>query len=221
MKVALIGSSGFVGKHLQKELLHRGHEVTVMVRKNGGVASQPGLNVVTGDAYSPESVANAVRDHDAVVSAFNPGWNDPELFDNFLRGSEAIVHGVEASGVRRLVVIGGAGSLFVAPGVQLVDTDSFIAHVPPNIVPGAKAARDALNSMRSNTTLDWTFVSPPAFLEEGERTGTYRLGEEQLLMDGDKPAGISVADLAVAVVDELETPRHIKARFTAARKAAG
>jgi putative NADH-flavin reductase len=176
---------------------------------------------VTGDAYSPESVANAVRDHDAVVSAFNPGWNDPELFDNFLRGSEAIVRGVEASGVRRLVVIGGAGSLFVAPGVQLVDTDSFIAHVPPNIVPGARAARDALNSMRSNTTLDWTFVSPPAFLEEGERTGTYRLGEEQLLMDGDKPAGISVADLAVAVVDELETPRHIKARFTAARKAAG
>jgi uncharacterized protein len=219
MKVALIGSSGFVGKHLQRELLHRGHAVTAMVRKSGGVAPQQGLTVVTGDAYSSESVASAVRDHDAVVSAFNPGWNDPELFDNFLRGSEAIVRGVEASGVRRLVVIGGAGSLFVAPGVQLVDTDEFIAHVPPNITPGARAARDALNTMRSNTTLDWTFVSPPAFLEEGERTGTYRLGDENLLMDGDKPAGISVADLAVAVVDELETPRHIKARFTAARKA--
>lgn len=219
MKVALIGSSGFVGKHVQKELLQRGHEVTVMVRKSGGVAPQEGLNVVTGDAYSSESVENAVRGHDAVVSAFNPGWNDPELFDNFLRGHDAIVRGVEASGVRRLVVIGGAGSLFVAPGVQLVDTEAFIAHVPPNIQPGARAARDALNTMRSNTTLDWTFVSPPAFLVEGERTGTYRLGAEDLLMDGDKPAGISVADLAVAIVDELETPRYIKGRFTAAREA--
>src|SRR3546814_2510197 len=113
MKVALIGSSGFVGRHLQKELLRRGHDVTAIVRKNGGIAPQQNLIIVTGDAYSSESVTNAVRDHDAVVSAFNPGWNDPELFDNFIRGSEAIVRGVEASGVRRLVVIGGAGSLFV------------------------------------------------------------------------------------------------------------
>ena len=219
MKVALIGSSGFVGKHVQKELLQRGHEVTVMVRKSAGIAPQQGLDVVPGDAYSSESVASAVRGHDAVVSAFNPGWNDTELFDNFLRGHDAIVRGVEASGVRRLVIVGGAGSLFVAPGVQLVDTEDFIAHVPPNIQPGARAARDALNAMRSNTTLDWTFVSPPAVLEEGERTGAYRLGAENLLMDGDKPAGISVADLAVAIVDELETPRYIKARFTAAREA--
>src|SRR3546814_8608322 len=119
MKVALIGSSGFVGRHLQKELLRRGHDVTAIVRKNGGIAPQQNLIIVTGDAYSSESVTNAVRDHDAVVSAFNPGWNDPELFDNFIRGSEAIVRGVEASGVRRLVVIGGAGSLFVAPDIQL------------------------------------------------------------------------------------------------------
>jgi len=219
MKVALIGSSGFVGKHLQKELLHRGHDVTIVVRNSAGIAPQQRLHVVTGDAYSSESIASAVRGHDAVVSAFNPGWNDAELFDNFLRGNDAIVQGTQASGVRRLVIIGGAGSLFVAPGVQLVDTESFNAHVPPNIVPGARAARDALNALRSNTMLDWTFVSPPAFLEEGERTGSYRLGDDQLLMDGDKPAGISVADLAVAVVDELETPRYIKARFTAARKA--
>src|SRR3546814_1519691 len=110
--------------------------------------------------------------------AFNSGWNDPELFDNFIRGSEAIVRGVEASGGRRLVVIGGAGSLFGAPDIQLVDTDLFAAHVTPNIALGARAARDALNTMRSNTTLDWTFVSPQAFLEEGERTGTYSLGKE-------------------------------------------
>ncbi|QGZ65167.1 NAD(P)-dependent oxidoreductase [Paraburkholderia acidisoli] len=217
MKVALIGASGFVGKHVLRELLARGHEVTAIARKSGSLAPQEGLTVVSGDAYSQASIASAVQGHDAVVSSFNPGWNDPELFDNFLRGNDAIVRGVEASGVKRYVVIGGAGSLFVAPGVQLVDTEGFIAHVPPNIVPGAKAARDALTDLRGNTVLDWTFVSPPAFLEEGERTGTYRLGNEDLLMDGDKPAGIAVADLAVAIVDELETPRHIKARFTAAR----
>lgn len=219
MKVVLIGASGFVGKTLLRELLSRGHQVTAMVRESGRIAPQQGLTLASGDAYSVESVANVVRGNDAVVSAFNPGWNDPELYDNFLRGNDAIVRGTEAGGVRRLVVIGGAGSLFVAPGVQLVDTEGFAAHVPANIVPGAKAARDALTSMRGNTALDWTFVSPPAFLEEGERTGAYRLGKDDLLMDGDKPAGISVADLAVAIVDELETPRHLKARFTAARKA--
>src|SRR3546814_13303568 len=96
MKVALIGSSGFVGRHLQKELLRRGHDVTAIVRKNGGIAPQQNLIIVTGDAYSSESVTNAVRDHDAVVYAFNPGWNDPELFDNFISGCEAIVSGVRS-----------------------------------------------------------------------------------------------------------------------------
>ncbi|WP_459904168.1 NAD(P)-dependent oxidoreductase [Caballeronia sp. HLA56] len=218
MKVALIGSTGFVGAHLKKELLQRGHEVTVLLRNAASAASSERLKVVVGDANSWESVANAVRGQDAVVSAFNPGWNDPELFENFTRGNSAIVRGVEASGVRRYVVIGGAASLFVAPGVQLIDTDEFSSHVPANIIPGATAARDALNAIRGNTVLDWTFVSPPAFLEEGERTGFYRLGSENLLMDGDKPAGISVADLAVAVVDELENPKHVRARFTVARE---
>jgi uncharacterized protein len=217
MKVALIGATGFVGKHLQKELLQRGHEVTALVRKSGNVSSDSRLSFVTADAYSSESIAQAVQNQDAVISAFNPGWNDPALFDNFTRGNDSIVRGVEMSGVRRYIVIGGAGSLFVAPGVQLVDTESFKTHVPANIVPGAVAARDALNTLRDNTALDWTFVSPPAMLEEGERTGVYRLGKDDLLMDGDKPAGISVADLAVAVVDELEKPAHLRKRFTAAR----
>jgi uncharacterized protein len=217
MKVALIGATGFVGKHLQQELLRRGHEVTALVRKSGNVSTNALLKFKIADAYSADSIAQAVLDQDAVLSAFNPGWNDPALFDNFTRGNDSIVRGVELSGVRRYVVIGGAGSLFVAPGVQLVDTEAFKTHVPANIVPGAVAARDALNALRENTALDWTFVSPPAMLEEGERTGVYRLGKDDLLMDGDQPAGISVADLAVAVVDELEQPAHIRQRFTAAR----
>jgi len=216
MKIALIGATGFVGTALVAELLQRGHQVTALVRNPARLAAQPGLAARALDAYDPDAVAAAVKGHDAVISAFNPGWDDPALYDRFMSGSQAIVGGVEQSGVRRLLVVGGAGSLFVAPGVQLVDTPEFASHVPPNVVPGAKAARDALAAMRGNTALDWTFVSPPALLAPGERSGKYRVGGEELLMAGAAPAGISVADLAVAIVDEIEVPRHVRARFTVA-----
>lgn len=219
MKIALIGATGFVGAAVLTTLLQRGHQVTALVRDPSKLASQPGLTAAVADAYDADAVAAAVRGHDAVVSAFNPGWNDPALYDNFMRGSAAIARGVELGGVRRLLVVGGAGSLFVAPGVQLVDTPEFVDHVPPNIVPGAQAARDALNTLHANTTLDWTFLSPPAMLGQGEATGGYRVGAEDLLMDGDKPAGIAVADLALAIADEIEQPRHLRARFTVASPA--
>ncbi len=219
MNIALIGATGFVGAAVLSTLLQRGHQVTALVRDPSKLAPQPGLTLAAADAYDADAVAAAVRGHDAVVSAFNPGWNDPALYDNFMRGSAAIARGVELGGVRRLLVVGGAGSLFVAPGVQLVDTPTFLDHVPPNIVPGAKAARDALNTLRANTALDWIFLSPPAMLGQGEATGGYRVGGEDLLMDGDKPAGIAVADLALAIVDEIEQPRHLRARFTVASPA--
>jgi len=217
MKIALIGPTGFVGAAVLAELLARDHQVTALARDPAKLAPRPGLTVVAGDARDADRVAAAARGQDAVVSAFNPGWNDPALYDNFLEGSRAIERGVEAAGVKRLLVVGGAGSLFVAPGVQLVDTPEFASHVPPNIVPGARAARDALAELRTNTRLEWTFLSPPAKLAPGDRTGQYRVGAEQLLMDGDDLAGISVADLAVAIADELERPRHVRARFTVAR----
>ena len=216
MKIALIGATGFVGTALVTELLRRGHQVTALARNPAKLDARPDLTAQALDACDPAAVAAAVKGHDAVVSAFNPGWDDPALYDRFMQGSQAIVGGVEQSGVRRLLVVGGAGSLFVAPGVQLVDTPEFASHVPPNVVPGARAARDALAAMRGNTTLDWTFLSPPALLAPGERTGRYRVGGEELLMAGAGPAGISVADLAVALVDEIETPRHVRARFTVA-----
>lgn len=219
MNIALIGATGFVGAAVLSTLLQRGHQVTALVRDPSKLAPQPGLTAAVADAYDADAVAAAVRGHDAVVSAFNPGWNDPALYDNFMRGSAAIERGVELGGVRRLLVVGGAGSLFVAPGVQLVDTPAFLDHVPPNIVPGAQAARDALNTLRANTALDWTFLSPPAMLGQGEATGGYRVGGEDLLMDGDKPAGIAVADLALAIADEIEQPRHLRARFTVASQA--
>lgn len=216
MKIALIGASGFVGKAVLQELLQRGHQVSALVRDVARLAGQDGLTPVLADAYDAKSVAAAVRGHDAVISAFNPGWNDSALYDNFMRGSDAIERGVAAAEVKRLLVVGGAGSLLVAPGVQLVDTPEFASHVPANIVPGALAARDALTRLRGNTQLDWTFLSPAALLAPGERSGQYRLGKDDLLMAGGAPAGISVADMAVAIVDEIEQPQHIRTRFTVA-----
>jgi uncharacterized protein len=216
MKIALIGATGFVGAAILAELLARKHDVTALARSARRLQEPVPVDVDALDAYDADAVARAVRDHDAVVSAFNPGWDAPDLYALFLRGSEAIERGVAAAGVKRLLVVGGAGSLFVAPGVQLVDTPEFTDHVPANIVPGARAARDALAALRTNGALDWTFLSPPAMLAPGARSGAYRVGGEQLLMDGDRPAGISVADLAVAVVDEIEQPRHVRSRFTVA-----
>jgi uncharacterized protein len=216
MKIALIGATGFVGTAVLAELLQRGHAVTALVRNPARLAVQPALTARALDATDPDAVAAAVKGHDAVVSAFNPGWDAPELYARFMQGSAAIAAGTAQAGVRRLLVVGGAGSLFVAPGVQMVDTPEFASHVPANVIPGAQAARDALTALRADTTLEWTFLSPPALLAPGERSGRYRVGGEQLLMAGDAPAGISVADLAVAIVDEIETPRHVRERFTVA-----
>lgn len=216
MKIALIGATGFVGAAVLAELLQRDHQVTALVRNPARLDARPRLTAKALDASDADAVAAAVQGHDAVISAFNPGWDAPDLYAQFMKGSAAIDAGVEKSGVKRLLVVGGAGSLFVAPGVQMVDTPEFATHVPPNIIPGAKAARDALTALRGNTALEWTFLSPPAMLAPGERTGHYRVGGEELLMSGPAPAGISVADLAVAIVDEIEKPRHVRARFTVA-----
>ncbi|HSX59908.1 MAG TPA: NAD(P)-dependent oxidoreductase [Tahibacter sp.] len=216
MNIALIGATGFVGAAVLDELLQRGHRVTAVTRSPDKLAARDGLTPRRADVRDADAVATAVRGHDAVVSAFNPGWDDPDLYAEFLRGHSAIVQGTKRAGVARLLVVGGAGSLFVAPGVQLVDTPAFLDHVPPNIVPGARAARDALTALRGERELDWSFVSPPVGLAPGARSGRYRVGGEDVLLDGEQPAGISVTDLAVAIADEIERPRHSRARFTVA-----
>ncbi|KQO23785.1 NAD(P)-dependent oxidoreductase [Acidovorax sp. Leaf78] len=212
MNIALIGATGFVGSALLDELLQRGHRVTVLARNPGKLTARERLTVVAADAQDAAQIAQAAAGHDAVVSAYNPGWTVPDIHDQFLKGTRAIIDGTKQAGVRRLLVVGGAGSLFVAPGVQLVDTPEF----PAEWKQGALAAREALNWIRTENTLDWTFLSPPILLAPGERTGKYRLGTEAPLMNGDAPGGISVTDLAVAIADELETPRHVQQRFTVA-----
>lgn len=211
MRLALIGPTGFVGSALLTEALQRGHAVTALSRHPEKLTPQAGLTVARADVLDPAQVADAVTGHDAVISAYNPGWSDPQIHDNFLRGTRAIFDGVKRSGVKRLLVVGGAGSLYVAPGLQLVDTPTF----PAEWKQGALAAREALNLIRQETSLDWTFVSPAVFLEPGERTGRFRLGGDEVLMSGDQPARLSVADLAVAIVDEIEKPQHLQKRFTA------
>ena len=212
MKIALIGASGFVGSAILQELLARKHQVSAIVTNLSKLPQHPQLSGVAADAYQASQIAAAVAGHDAVISAFNPGWDKADIQALAVKGHDAIVAGVKQAGIKRFLEVGGAGSLEVAPGVQLVDTPEF----PAEWKEGALGVREALRRLREENTLDWTFVSPPAFLHPGERSGQYRLGGDQLLFNGDKPADISVEDLAVAIVDELEKPQHLRRRFTAA-----
>lgn len=212
MKIALIGATGFVGAALLDELLHRGHEVRALQRDAAKVAPRPGLDVRAVDVLTADDLAAQLAGVDAVISAFNAGWTNPQLHDDFLRGSQRIADAARAAGVR-LLVVGGAGSLFIAPGQQLVDSPAF----PAEWKQGALAAREVLNRLRADTTpLDWTFVSPAIHLEPGERTGRYRLGTESPVVDAEGHSRISVKDLAAAIVPEVETPLYRRARFTAA-----
>ncbi|MDH4554746.1 NAD(P)-dependent oxidoreductase [Pseudomonas sp. BN417] len=210
MKIALIGATGFVGSAVLTEALQRGHQVTAIVRHPEKLPQHANLTARKADAYDAAAIAQAVAGHHAVVHAFNPGWGEAKIRELFIEGTKAIFAGVKQAGVKRLLVVGGAGSLYVAPNLQLIDTPDF----PAEYKEGAEGARQALNLIREESALDWTFISPPALLQPGERSGRFRVGGDQLLMDGEQPASISVADLAVAIIDELEQPEHIRQRFT-------
>lgn len=211
MKVALIGPTGFVGSEVLKELRSRGHNVIALVRDPAKLSEADGLTVRVADVLDASAVAAALEGADALVSAYNPGWGSPRLYDEFLEGTRATFEGVKRAGVKRLLVVGGAGSLYAAPGVQIVDLPEF----PAEWKNGALAAREALTLIRQETSLDWTFLSPAAHLEPGERRGSYRVSLDTPVKD-DKGelAHVSTADLAVAIVDELEHPQHIRRRFT-------
>ena len=179
------------------------------MRDTSKVAPHPQITTVAVDAQDPQALADVLKGQDRVISAYNPGWSAPDIHDQYLKGASAIVEAANAAH-SWLLVVGGAGSLEIAPGVQLVDTPDF----PAEWKQGALAARDGLTALRRETTLDWRFVSPPVFLEPGEKRGGYRLGGDQVLFSGDKPAGITVGDLADAVLNEAEQPAHLRQRFT-------
>jgi len=205
MKIALFGT-GMIGSRIAREALSRGHQVTVVARTPGKVPKDLQVQEVQGDARDADSIARAVRGHDAVISAVGVGTGEQS---GLLEASKALLEGVKQAGVPRLLVVGGAGSLEVKPGVQLVDLPEF----PAAYKAPALAHREVLGLVRQ-ADLDWTYLSPAAVIAPGERTGKFRLGGEQLVADAKGESRISAEDYAVAMIDELERPRHIRQRFT-------
>ncbi len=214
MKVAVVGATGFVGANIVNELTNRGVEVTGISRKEKST-DKPNLNYVAVDATNVAALAETLKGHDVVISAFSSGWANPNIYADFIEGSKAIQQAVKQSGVSRFIVIGGAGSLYLPDGTQLVDT--FPADNP--FVPGAKAARDYLTILKEETELDWVFFSPAVDMHQGittGRTGKYRLGTDYPVVDAEGKNVLSGEDLAVVIADETEFPKHHQARFTAA-----
>jgi len=214
MKVTIIGASGFVGSKLVNEALNRGLEVTGIARKAENISAE-NISKIAVDVNDVEELTKALKNQDVVISAFNAGWTNPNLYQDFLAGSKSIQQAVKTSGVKRLIVIGGAGSLYGNDNEQLVDSADF----PAEIKPGAIAARDYLNILKEEKELDWVFFSPAIEMHPGVtdgRTGQYRLGKDHPVVDQNNISRLSPEDLAVVVLDEVQQPKHHQERFTAA-----
>ncbi len=199
MKIALIGASGNAGSRILKELSDRGHAVTAIARHPERIATLPGVTPVAGDANAAAELADMLRGHDVVVSS---------IFFSAIDAAKMIGI-VRASGVKRYLVVGGAGSLEVAPGERLIDQPNF----PEAYKTEASAGVEFLDQLRSVEDLEWTFLSPSAMFVPGERTGQFRLGTDMLLSNA-QGSSISFEDYAIALADEIEQPHHIRQRFT-------
>lgn len=199
MKIALVGATGNVGQRVVAEALSRGHTVTAIARNVSDLAAKDGVTPVAADV-TEVGTASTLSGHDCVVLSVRFQGTDFEKVLNTLR----------KSGVPRVLIVGGAASLEVKPGLALIDTPDF----PDVIKPEAEPARQALNRLRKETEIDWAFLSPSVFFGPGERTGKFRLGGDELLTAADGKSHISYEDYAIALLDEIETPKHHRARFT-------
>ncbi|HEY7391196.1 MAG TPA: NAD(P)-dependent oxidoreductase [Bryobacteraceae bacterium] len=206
MKIALFGASGTIGQRILKEALSRGHQMTVVARNTARI---DGIPAVKGDVLDEAGIAEAVKGNDVVISAVGPRpGENPTMVPE---AATALIEGVQQAGVPRLLIVGGAGSLEVEPGVQLLDTPQF----PREWKGIAIAHRDALEIYRQSD-IDWTYFSPAIFIEPGERTGKYRVGGDEVLMDSKGQSRISAEDYAVAMLDEVEKPKLHRRRVTIA-----
>lgn len=210
MKVALLGATGYVGSALLKEALDRGHTVTAIVRHPEKLEEREGLVAKAGDVYDASALAKLMQGNDALISAFNPGWKNPSLYADQVRGTASIIAAVKQAGIKRVLWVGGAGGLEVKPGVRVIDSPD----MPDWVKPGSLATINALEQLRKEPELEWSFLAPSATLKPGQRTGKFRLGNDQLLVDTAGHSEISVQDYAVAMIDELERPAHVRRRFT-------
>jgi hypothetical protein len=207
MKLALFGATGVIGQRILDEALRRGHQVTAIQRDPSKLAARDGVIVVQGSILDPESVAATVAGHDAVISAFGPGHSDVSALP---KSGHSLIEGLSRAGVSRLVVVGGAGSLEVAPGVTVLQAGGFPEEWRPLIVAHA----ELLDLLKKDAGgVDWTYFSPAALIAPGERTGVFRLGSDELVKDSEGNSRISAEDYAIALLDEVEEPKHVKGRF--------
>lgn len=207
MNVVLYGASGMIGSRVLRELLQRGHVVTAVIRRPGTI-NAPGAKVVKGDVTEEASVAATAKGADAAISAYSPPPDQP---DAIVSATHTLLAGLKKAGVHRLIFVGGAGTLEAAPGVQVVDAPDF----PAQWKGIALAHREALKVLKPSD-LDWTYFSPAGLIQPGERTGKFRLGTTKLLTDANGDSRISAEDYAIALVDELENPKHLRQHFTVA-----
>ena len=210
--VLLIGATGFVGSAVLNELVSRGHKVTAVVRNIEKVAKSELVDAVKEDVANVDAIAKLAEGKDAIISAYNPGWTNPDIAALISENYPKILSAAKKSGVERLLIVGGAGTLFCAPGLRVVDSGA----IPAEIMGGVRPLGDFyLNTLMNENDIDWVFFSPAGvFDQEGKKTGNYRLGKDDLIVDAEGNSHISVQDYADAMVNELEKPAHHKERFT-------
>lgn len=206
MHVVVYGATGNAGSRIVKELLLRGHKVTAVVREASKIPAGPEVQVKTDDLSDVEKTAAAMRGADAVVSAYAP---PPENTDALVDATKLEVEAVKRAGVHRFLMVGGAGGLYVKPGLTLVDS----GYLPKAWLAIAKSHGKAYEALKASD-INWTYFAPAGFFEPGERTGTFRLGKDELVSNEKGESRISMEDYAIALVDELEKPAHERQRFT-------
>ena len=210
--VLLIGATGFVGSAVLNELVSRGNKVTAVVRNIEKLAKSDLVNAVKEDVANVDAIAKLAEGKDAIISAYNPGWTNPDIATLITENYPKILEAAKKSGVERLLIVGGAGTLFCAPGLRVVDSGA----IPEEIMGGVRPLGDFyLNTLMNENDIDWVFFSPAGvFDQQGKKTGNYRLGKDDLIVDAEGNSHISVQDYADAMVNELEKPAHHKERFT-------
>jgi len=209
MKIAVFGAGGRIGSRIVDEALNKGHNVTAVVRHPENYTKiHQHLKVAKADLFNSQDVETGAFDQDAVVSAYSPAAGVPP--STITEVALPLINGLKQAHVKRLIVVGGAGSLEVAPGKQLVDTPDF----PEAYKPASLAHREALKIYQKERDLDWTFVSPSAVIMPGERTGKYRTAANQLLTAANGKSYISMEDFAAGIIDEIENPMYIREIFT-------